>query len=163
MAGWALGCVYLAAYAGWAWLFRSRVDSRARRLLGRWLGVEVIWVRASAFPLEIWVWGLTGRAFASGGSRLDSRVALGSVALCLVAAFAPTAALCLVLRRSPWASEELGPALYLTTPLILLVFVASHLRWRASEPAASGEGEAGRRSGHPPSEPPGRLDPRREP
>jgi hypothetical protein len=75
----------------------------------------------------------------------------------------PTAALCLVLRWSSLRSEELGAALYLTTPLLLLLFVASHLRWRATEPEAGGKGETGRRGTRIPSEPPGRLDPRREP
>jgi hypothetical protein len=162
--GWVWGCLYLAAYAGWAWLFRSTVDSWARRRLGHWLGVDVIWLRATTFPLEIWVWGLAGRDSLREDSRLGSRVLLGSLALCLAAAFTPTAGLCLVLRCSSRASGELGAALYLTTPLLLLLFVASHLRRRASEPGGGGGevGEAGRRSTGGPSEPPGRLDPERE-
>ncbi len=47
---WAWGCLYLVAYAGWGWLFRSRVDPWVRRLLGKRLGVDVIWLPASTFP-----------------------------------------------------------------------------------------------------------------
>ncbi len=129
--GWALGCLYLAAYAGWAWFFRSSVDSWARRVVGRRLGLEVIWLQATTFPLEIWVWGRAGRAGRRGLSHLESRLALGSAALCLSGAFLPTAALCLVLRWGPPVAAELGHALYLTTPPLLLLFVASHLKWRA--------------------------------
>jgi hypothetical protein len=140
-AGWALGCLYLAGYGGWAWFFRSSVDSWARRVIGRRLGLQVIWLPATTFPLEIWVWGRAGRAGTRGASRLESRLALGCAALCLSGAFMPTAALCLLLRWGPRVSAELGPALYLTTPLLILLFVASHLKWRApdpSEPRASG-------------------------
>jgi hypothetical protein len=128
--------------------------------LGKRLGVDVIWLRATKFPLEIWVWGLAGRRH--GRSRLDSRIALASVAICLAGAFMPTAALCLLLHWSP--SDQLGPALYLTTPLILPVFVASHLKWRASDSLSNAlRATAGRHDeAPPPSEPPGRLDSSKE-
>ncbi len=134
--GWALGCLYLAAYGAWAWFFRASVDPLARRALGRSIHVPVGWVRATTFPLEIWVWGLGGRSHDRDDFLLDSRVALGSVALCLAGAFLPTGALCLLLRWSPGLSNELGSALYLTTPLLILFFSASHLCWRDSEPAS---------------------------
>jgi hypothetical protein len=123
----------------------------------------VIWLRATRFPLEIWVWGLAGRRH--GRSRLDSRIALASVAICLAGAFMPTAVLCLLLHWNP--SDELGPALYLTTPLILPVFVATHLKWRASDSPSTAKratqrGTGRRRDESPPSEPPGRLDSSKE-
>ena len=115
----------------------------------------MIWLRATRFPLEIWVWGLAGRRH--GRSRLDSRIALASVAICLAGAFMPTAALCLLLHWRP--SDELGAALYLTTPLILPVFVVSHLKWRASDsPSTAQRATAGRHGEAPPSEPPGKID-----
>jgi hypothetical protein len=142
------------AYGGWAWFFRSNVDSWARRLLGGRLGVKVVWLPATTFPLEIWVWGLRERGRPAGHSALDSRVALGSTAMSLAGAFLPTAVLCVLLHWSPLLSEELGAALYLTTPPLILLFVASHLKWRASDPAeSSAHGDGGR----PPSEPPGSL------
>jgi hypothetical protein len=133
-AGWIWGCLYLAAYGTWAWFFRSNVDAWARRTLGRILGVDVVWIRATTFPLEVWVWGLAGRRRAN--SLLESRIALGSTAMSFAGAFMPTAGLCLVLHTSPPISDAVGPALYLTTPLLLLLFVASHLSWRASEPGS---------------------------
>jgi hypothetical protein len=157
-AGWVWGCIYLAAYGGWAWFFRSNVDSWARRLLGGKLGVEVVWLPATTFPLEIWVWGLVGKGRSAGRSALESRVALGSTAMCLAGAFMPTAALCILLRWSPSLSERLGAALYLTTPPLILLFVASHLRWRASDPsgpeARRDRRERLRDKGRTPSEPP---------
>jgi hypothetical protein len=158
-AGWAWGCLYLAAYGAWAWLFRSSVDSWARRRLGERLGVHVVWLQATAFPVEIWVWGVALHPGAPERALLQSRVALGSTAMCLAGAFLPTAALCLLLRWNPAASEELASALYLTTPLLLLVFVASHLKWRGPEPSEPPEPRGGPGSRwRPPSEPPGRLD-----
>lgn len=116
----------------------------------------MIWLRASRFPLEIWIWGLAGRRH--GRSRLDSRIALASMAFCLAGAFMPTAALCLLLHLSRSLSDELGPALYLTTPLILPVFVALHLKWRSSDsPSTSQRATAGHDEARP-SEPPGGLD-----
>jgi hypothetical protein len=161
-AGWAWGCVYLAAYGAWAWFFRSTVDSWARRFLGGKLGIEVVWLPATTFPLEIWVWGLVGKGGPAGRSALESRVALGSTAVCLAGAFLPTAALCVLLRWSPSLSEQLGAALYLTTPPLILLFVASHLKWRGtepSEPKAAGRGGRGGRQrlgekGRTPSVPP---------
>jgi hypothetical protein len=165
--GWAMGCLYLLAYATWAWFFRLNVDSWARRRLGERLGVKVAWVRATTFPMEVWVWGLGGRSRAPDNSVLNSRIMLGSVAICLAGAFLPTTALCLLLTWSPWLSAELGPALYLTTPLLVLVFAVSHLGWRDSEPAESNPstddakmGAAG--TGQPRSRPAARLDTRRE-
>jgi len=168
-AGWAWGCLYLVANATWAWFFRSRMDSWARRALGERLGVKVIWVLATAFPLEVWVWGIAGRRARRRQTLLEPRLALGSVALCLAGAFIPTAALCLFLHQSPLGSSELGPALYLTTPVLILLFVMLHLRWRAPQASGpgggagdeiEGEGEREREPGdrrRPPSEPPGRL------
>ena len=157
--GWLWGAAYLAAYGEWAWLFRSRVDSWARRTLGRRLGIEVVWRCATTFPLEIWVWGPSARC--RGRPDLEPRLALTSTAICLAAAFVPTAALCLLLDWSSSLSDELGPALYLTTPLILLVFVASNLKWRASNSSSASEGGKPL-DDPPPSEPPGRFDSSRE-
>jgi hypothetical protein len=164
--GWVWGCLYLVAYGGWAWFFRSNVDSWARRQLGGRLGVRVVWLPATTFPLEIWVWGLVGHGRARRvPSILESRVALGSAAMCLTGAFMPTAALCLLLRWSPSLSEELGPALYLTTPPLILLFAASHLRSRATDPPETvhfGEQSQDRRSGRRPSDPPGSFGAGRE-
>jgi hypothetical protein len=124
---WAWGCLYLAAYGAWAGVFRSRVDPWARRLVGARLRVEVVWLPASGFPLELWLWGLAERR----GHRFDSRVALGSTAICLAGAFLPTALLCFFLHWMP-ATAPLGHALYLSTPPLVLVFVISHLRGRAT-------------------------------
>jgi hypothetical protein len=164
-AGWAWGCAYLALYWVWAWFFRSTVDPWARRLVGSRLGIHVIWLPATIFPLEIWLWGLAGRSRAAGRSLLESRIALGSAVTCLTGAFLPTVALCILLRWSPSLSKELGPALYLMTPPAILLFVASHLKWRAPEPSESGaqggaEGDGLGDNRRSPSEPPGRLDPR---
>ena len=148
----ALGCLYLAAYGAWAWLFRTRVDSRIRGALGRRLRVEVSWARATTFPLEIWVWSLAGRDAKGDRSLLDSRVALASVALSLTGAFSPVGALCLLFTRTPKLASELGPALYLTTPWLILLFVASHMGRRGSKPIS----ERGQ------SLPPARLDTRGE-
>jgi hypothetical protein len=148
----ALGCLYLAAYGAWGWLLRTSIDSRVRRALGRRLGVEVSWVRATTFPLEIWVWGLAGRGANGERSLLGSRVALGSLAMCLTGAFAPIAGLCLLLSRTPRLASELGPALYLTTPWLILLFVASHLGRRGSKPSTEQRQ----------SLPPARLDTRGE-
>jgi hypothetical protein len=148
----ALGCLYLAAYGAWAWLFRTRVDSRVRSTLGRRLGVEVSWVRASTFPLEIWVWDLGGRGAKGDRSLRGSRVALGCLTLCLTGAFAPVGGLCLFLSKTPRLASALGPALYLTTPWLILLFVVSHMGGRESKPSSE------RR----PSLPPPRLDTGRE-
>jgi hypothetical protein len=121
----------------------------------------VIWLRATKFPLEIWVWGLPARR--RGRTQLDSRIALTSMVICLAGAFMPTAALCLLLNWSPSLSDELGPAIYLTTPLIVPVFVALHLKWRASDSLSTAERATAERNGEaPPSEPPGRLDSSKE-
>ena len=101
----------------------------------RQTGGRVVWLPATTFPLEIRVWGLVGKGRPAGRSALESRVALGSTAMCLAGAFMPTAALCILLRWSPSLSEQLGAALYLTTPPLILLFVASHLRRRASDPS----------------------------
>jgi hypothetical protein len=121
---WAWGCMYLVAYQGWAWLFRARIDPWARRWVGGQLGVEVVWLPASQFPLEMWTWGLSGR----GGRRLDSRVALCSTAVCFAAAVLPIALMCFLLRWTTCLSSHFGEALYLITPPLIAVFVGSHMR-----------------------------------
>jgi hypothetical protein len=140
---WAWGCLYLAAYGGWAWLFRSHVDPWARRLVGGRLGTEVIWLPASTFPLELWIWGLSERR----GHRFDSRVALGSTGVCLAAAFLPTALLCFVLHWAPGATRQLGHALYLTTVPLVLLFVISHLRRRGADRTRKRDGALDAKAG----------------
>ena len=81
-AEWTWGCLYLAAYAAWAWLFRSHLDRWARRLLGRRLGVDIVWLPMTTFPLEMWIWGISERGDERRPSRFDPRVALGSAAIC---------------------------------------------------------------------------------
>jgi hypothetical protein len=164
--GWAPGCLYLAAYAAWAWTFRIAIDPRARRALGRWMGVEIGWVRATTFPLDISVWGLVGRSQDRDETLLGWQVTLASVAVCLAGAFLPTAALCVLLRCRPWPSDELGAALYLITPVLILLFSASHFGWREPQerrcPGRKRVGTPFVGTGHPPSEPPARLDTTRE-
>jgi hypothetical protein len=126
---WAWGCVYLAAYLAWAWVFRARIDPWARRMVGGHLGVEVVWLPASRFPMEMWIWGLAGRA----GHRFDSRMALCATAMCFAAAILPTAILCVFLRWTTCLSPHFGHALYLITPPLIAVFVASHMRRTRSE------------------------------
>ena len=164
-AGWALGCLYLAAYGTWGWFFRRTVDPWVQRVLGGRLGVHVRWVRATTFPFQVWVWGLEGPGAGGGDRLLDSRITLGSVAICLAGAFMPTGALCLVLRWSPALANDVGPALYLATPVLILSFVTSHLGWRDAEPASlHGHGAEMGPSGdlRPPSKAPASLDTRSE-
>jgi hypothetical protein len=117
---WAWGCIVLAVYQAWSWLFRARIDPWARRLVGSHLGVEVIWLPASRFPVELWTWGLGGR----GGRRFDGRFALGATALCFAGALLPIAVLCALLHWTTWMSTRFGHALYLVTPPLVAVFVA---------------------------------------
>ncbi len=109
-------------------------------------------MRATTFPLEIWVWGLAGRGAKGDRSLRGSRVALGCLTLCLAGAFAPVAGLSLFLSKTPMPASALGPALYLTTPWLILLFVVSHMGRRDSKPSTE------RR----PSLPPPRLDTGRE-
>jgi hypothetical protein len=122
--GWAWGCAYVAAFQVWAWFFQSRVDPWARRVIGGHLGVEVVWLLASKFPMEMWIWGLAGRA----GHRFDSRVALCATAVCFVAALLPIALLCSLLHWTTCLSSPSAHALYLVTPPLMAVFVASYMR-----------------------------------
>jgi hypothetical protein len=121
---WAWGCAYVAAFQAWAWFFQARVDPWARRVVGGHFGVEVVWLPASKFPMEVWIWGLAGRA----GSRFDSRVALCATAVCFAAALLPIALLCSLLHWTTCLSSPSAHALYLVTPLLMAVFVASYMR-----------------------------------
>jgi hypothetical protein len=120
---WAWGCMIVAGYQAWSWLFRVRVDPWARRVVGGHLGVEVVWLPASQFPLEMWIWGRGGRE----GRRFDSRIALYATAVCFTAALVPTALLCLLLHWTTWMSSRFGHALYLVTLPLMALFVASQL------------------------------------
>ena len=131
--GWIWGCLYLASYGTWAWVFRTGVDPWLRRTIGRRLGRDVVWVPASVFPLELWVWGLR-KPEASG---LESRVALISVAVGLTGAFLPTALLCVFQSWNGGVPGAVSGALYLSTPALVMLFAFFHLQWRA--PTASGE------------------------
>jgi hypothetical protein len=121
---WAWGCIYLTAYQAWAWFFRSRIDPWARRVVGGRLGVEVVWLPASSFPMEVWTWGLAGRK----GHRFNPQIALCSTAVCFAAALLPTALLCMLLRWTTCLSARSEHALYLATPPLIAVFVASYMR-----------------------------------
>jgi hypothetical protein len=83
---------------------------------------------------------------------MGSRLAVGSLAVCLTGAFSPIGALCLLLSKTPDLARELGPALYLTTPWLILLFVASHMGRRGLQPGGA-QGQ---------SLPPARLDTRGE-
>ena len=98
---WAWGCIYLTAYQAWAWFFRSRIDPWARRFVGGRLGVEVVWLLASSFPMEVWTWGLAGRK----GHRFDPQIALCSTAVCFAAA------LRIPLASGVWSEAEGSPSL----------------------------------------------------
>jgi hypothetical protein len=71
----------------------------------------------------------SGRA----GHRFDSRMALCATAMCFAAAILPTAILCVFLRWTTCLSPHFGHALYLITPPLIAVFVASHMRRTRSE------------------------------
>jgi hypothetical protein len=128
-AGWVWGCLYLAACGAWAWCFRSRVDSWVRRLAGKWLGTPVVWVPASTFPLEIWMWGVATR----DGSQRAARLALGSLVFCFAGAFLPTVAFALLLRWTDCIPDDVASAVYLSTPALIVLFAASHLSRRGLE------------------------------
>jgi hypothetical protein len=123
-ADWAWGCTVLAAYQAWAWFFRMRIDPWARRVVGGHLGVEIVWLQASRFPLEVWLWGFGGR----GEKRFDSRMAACSTAVCFGAALAPIGLVSLLMHWTTWMSSRFGHALYLVTPPLIAVFVVSQMR-----------------------------------
>jgi hypothetical protein len=125
---WLWGCLYLAAYGAWAWVFRAWVDPWLRRAAGRRLGRDVVWVPASMFPLELWVWGLR-KPETSG---VESRVALISVAVGLAGAFLPIALLCAFLSWRGGSPGTVSGALYLSTPALVMLFAVFHLQWRAT-------------------------------
>lgn len=129
---WIGGCAYLAAYAAWTWFFRAWVDPRLQARVGRRLRTPVAWVRATTFPMELWVWGLRE----PGDERLDTRLALASAAIALVGVFLPIGLLCAFELWVGGLPEAVTAALYLTTPLLFFLFIVSHLRWR--EPAGRG-------------------------
>jgi len=125
---WMWGCLYLGAYGFWAWTFRTRVDPWMRRQLGLRLSADVVWVPASTFPIELWVWGLRRPSDDEQGAERAHRLALTSVAAGLGGAFLPTALLCAFESWGAGLPEAVNGALYLTTPLLVMVFVVWHLR-----------------------------------
>lgn len=127
------GFAYFGVYAAWSWFFRAQIHSRLQRRAARRLGVEIVWVPATTFPVELWVWGLRE----ARDSPLESRLAFGSAAAGLLGAFLPIALLCAFEQWSGGLPEAVTGALYLTTPLLFSSFLLSHLRWRAPrEPPA---------------------------
>jgi hypothetical protein len=91
-------------------------------------------VTASTFPIELWVWGLPTPTADGQDVERAHRLALICVTAGLAGAFLPTALLCALLSalqsRDAALPEAVNGALYLSTPLLVALFVVGHLRWR---------------------------------
>jgi hypothetical protein len=68
------------------------------------------------------MWGTEPRV----SSERAGRLALASLIFCFAAAFLPTVAFCLVLRWTHGVPEDVGGAVYLSTPALIFVFAASY-------------------------------------
>jgi hypothetical protein len=119
----AYGCLYVAGHQLWAWTFRAMVDPWERRLIGKRLGVRVIWARAMTFPIELWTWG-TRRVDCAG---VDAKLAGFAAAWCLAGAIVPTVILGLVLSRAA-CPARLADAMYLVTAPMMFAFVAVQMK-----------------------------------
>jgi hypothetical protein len=122
------GCMYVGAYQAWGWFFGSVLDPWFRSVAGKRAGVEVAWLPATTFPVDLWAWGSADRARAS----LDDRLAAWCAALCVAGAFLPVIALGVVLDGAT-LSARLSGFLYLATMPLMLLFLRVQTR-RREEP-----------------------------
>ena len=121
--------MYIAAYLGWARLFRAWIDPWLRRQIGAFMGVRIVWVDALHFPLGVRIWGVLPDA----GERVEAHVALVAAGVLFGAALVPIVALSLLLSATTWVSTDTAHALYLVSVVLLILF----LRWATSRVAES--------------------------